>query len=59
MRNPDELIYVDLDLPMETVGKDRKAVIHGLDDRTDYADINFGEVGERAPESDEEDTRKE
>ena len=59
IRNQDALIYADLDLPKETVGKDRKVVIHGLNDRTDYADIKYGEVGEQAPESDEESTKKE
>lgn len=58
IKNEDGLIYVEVELRQQKGTSDRKPVIHGLEDKTEYADIQFGKVGEPAPESDEEDNEK-
>ena len=55
-KNQDGLIYVDVDLPNKTDANNMRPIIHGEDDRTIYAEVAFGQVGEPLPESDEEDT---
>ena len=50
-------MYVDIDLSHLKRNDGRVPIIHGIDDKTDYADISFGKVGEPLPESDEEDKK--
>ena len=58
MKNDDGLIYIEVELPKKNAKDERKVVIHGIEDTTDYADIVIGKVGEPAPESDEEETKE-
>ena len=45
-----------MDLPNKTDANNKRPIIHGEDDRTIYAEVAIGEVGEPLPESDEETT---
>ena len=56
-RNEDGLIYIDVDIPKQNDTKNVQPVIHGLEDRTIYADVAYGQVGEQLPESDEEEEK--
>ncbi|KAK3584378.1 hypothetical protein CHS0354_005150 [Potamilus streckersoni] len=51
--NKDVLLYADLKLDPPTTQVD-KPVIHGLENRTEYAQIAYGKKGEPLPECDEE-----
>lgn len=53
-RNEDGLIYIDVELPKKTTPNKQKSVIHGEEDRTIYADIAYGKVGEQPPEKEGE-----
>ena len=54
-QNADGLIYLEVDVSRnKDDAGNNQVVIHGLEDRSDYADIAFGKVGEPAPESDDE-----
>lgn len=51
--NKDGLIYADLTFDNSSKGQ-KKLVIHGLDDMTEYGQIDFSKKAERLPDSDEE-----
>lgn len=53
MVNKDGLIYADLEFADKPEGQ-RRLVIHGLDDTTEYADVDLTKRAEPLPESDEE-----
>ncbi|XP_052807151.1 cell adhesion molecule DSCAML1-like isoform X1 [Mya arenaria] len=53
--NQDGLIYADLVFPNPPKGQ-KKLVIHGLDDMTEYAEVDLTKKADPLPDSDEEHT---
>ncbi|KAJ8313508.1 hypothetical protein KUTeg_008069 [Tegillarca granosa] len=51
-RNKDGLIYADLDLEEPVTKPGQKLVIRGLEDRTDYAEIDITRCGDPLPSDD-------
>ncbi|KAL3887408.1 hypothetical protein ACJMK2_027350, partial [Sinanodonta woodiana] len=49
----DNLLYADLELANPKANKE-KPIVHGLQNRTEYAEISFGKRGEPLPDSDDE-----
>ena len=53
--NADGLLYAELDLPTNPGSQKSPPVIHGLDDMTEYSEVDFTKKAEPLPDSDEED----
>ncbi|XP_060606171.1 uncharacterized protein LOC132758506 [Ruditapes philippinarum] len=53
LRNKDGLIYADLAFNDQPKGQ-KKLVIHGLDDMTEYVEVDFTKRADPLPDSDEE-----
>ncbi|WAR05823.1 hypothetical protein MAR_021192 [Mya arenaria] len=53
--NQDGLVYADLVFPNPPKGQ-KKLVIHGLDDMTEYAEVDLTKKADPLPDSDEEHT---
>ena len=53
-KNQDGLIYLDVEISPASRNTGKTLIIHGLEEKTNYASVAFGKVGEQAPDSDED-----
>lgn len=55
--NKDGLVYADLEFADQPKGQ-KRLVIHGLDDMTEYADVDLTRKADPLPDSDSENGKK-